>query len=117
MSLNSTIAYRSYDDIYGIYSNKALDVGFDEKINIGGPDVNVKCQAKEDEIKMSDTFLQRQVRRANVSFLQLEFPFVLYIDPKTNRPFLTKKSFAVPSNSSIFCLLFIFLLLLEMCKR
>ena len=43
-------------------------VGFDEKINIGGPDVNVKCQAKEDEIKMSDTFLQRQVRRAHVNF-------------------------------------------------
>ena len=54
-------------------------VGFDEKINIGGPDVNVKCQAKEDEIKMSDTFLQRQVRVAHVNFLQLEFSFVLYI--------------------------------------
>ena len=45
----------------------------------GGPDVNVKCQAKEDEIKMSDTFLQRQVRVAHVNFLQLEFSFVLYI--------------------------------------
>ena len=47
---------------------------FGEKINVkcfgfGGPDVNVKCQAKEDEIKMSDTFLQRQVGRAHVNFL------------------------------------------------
>ena len=41
----------------------------------------------------------------------LEPSFVLYIDPKT------KHSFAVPSNSRTFCLLSIFLLLLEMCKR
>ena len=83
------------------------------KKSICGPDVNVKCQAKEDEIKMSDTFLQRQVGRAHVNF----FDWNLLLSTLIQRQYLTKNSFAVPSNSSTFCLLSIFLLLLEMCKH